>query len=596
MNVQGVNQNQVTWQSLLNAINESSGVKGTQGVESGEKTNVVFTTTIDGMTQQVSLPIPDDLELPSVIEETSVDAILEKFGGETYLSLPDAQRAQIREQLKNALAKLNAAAEVAGSAAVSSGGGTGKVLFDLYQLMALLVEVAQQQRNSARDLRLAQSQQIQASIQAQADQQMFAAWLGIGLSIATAAVQVAVTGVSMAKTQSAYNDKIDTSINSGVPAAQQNMQMVRAADNSANAGQQLSRVDHSIGDKRFNADGGAGGPNDPTIRQTVQRTFNSLESHSNQALNRLTNAQDTLAHDTAYQSRVNDMNVNNATTEGAIANMRDGSALKEAATDLKQYRELSAVENPSPEQQDQLTALQGKYGANSNAELQTRLEAKVEGEIANEKTYIEQKIATDNTGVENGRIGYRNALKADIRTFEDAYNAAQAERTQLKEIGASKSEIAAADKKVQKAAMEMQYARAYGNDKLMGSINNTPITTEVDHAADLKQATDAYDAAEAARRTDIGGIKADRKLSFWEGISQVNNAIGGMLQGVNQSVVSLEQAKATRIGAEQERLREELEQIKDLFSQAQDVINAAVQLMQAVRSAEVQSMRDAIQA
>ena len=56
---------------------------------------------------------------------------------------------------------------------------TGSVMFDLYKLMALLVEVAQSQRDAARDLRTAQSAQIQNSIQSQAETQRNAALVGL---------------------------------------------------------------------------------------------------------------------------------------------------------------------------------------------------------------------------------------------------------------------------------------------------------------------------------------------------------------------------------------------------------------------------------
>lgn len=600
MGIQGINNNTVSWEALLNAVNQASGATKTEGVSS-ENPNVVFSTTIDGIKQNVTLPIPDDLELPSLVDDgATIDELLLKLGGDTYTQLPDGIRAQMREQLSQAYAKLLAAAGANATNPATAGsatsGGTNKVLFDLYKLLALMVEVAQQQRDSTRELRSAQSQQIQASIQAQADQQMFAAWLGIGLSVATAAVQVAVTAVSLVKTQGAYSDKLQSSLNSGVPSAQQNMQMIRAADNSVNSGQQLARVDHAIGNQRYDASGNRSA-NAPTVHENVVAKFNAQDSNTNQALGRLTNAQATLEGDTAYQNKLANTNVQNATTDEAIAGMRDGS-LKEAATDLKEFRALENIEeqNLTPEQSQKLTALKGKYDAADTAELKTKLEGKVDGEIAREKAAIDQKVDTGRIEVENARVAYRSAIKSDMRVFEDAYDAAVAERTSLQQNGASSAEIKAADLKVNKAAKELEFARAYGNDKLMGTVNNTPITTEVDHAADLKQAMDRFDAAEAARRTDIGGLKADRKLSFWENISQMNNALGNMMQGVNQGAVGIVQAKATQMGAQQQRLQEELDQIKDLHSQSEDVIKAAIQLLVAIQAAEAQSMRDAIQA
>ena len=50
------------------------------------------------------------------------------------------------------------------------------------------------------------------------------------------------------------------------------------------------------------------------------------------------------------------------------------------------------------------------------------------------------------------------------------------------------------------------------------------------------------------------------------------------------------------MGAQQKTSEEELDQTKDLFNQALSLVDSIVKLMQAVRAAEAQSMRDAIQA
>ena len=74
------------------------------------------------------------------------------------------------------------------------------------------------------------------------------------------------------------------------------------------------------------------------------------------------------------------------------------------------------------------------------------------------------------------------------------------------------------------------------------------------------------------------------------------SAIGNATQSFINNLVQYEQAETTKLSAEQKKKEEELDQTKDLFGQAQSLVDAVVQLMQAVRSAETQSMRDAIQA
>jgi hypothetical protein len=74
------------------------------------------------------------------------------------------------------------------------------------------------------------------------------------------------------------------------------------------------------------------------------------------------------------------------------------------------------------------------------------------------------------------------------------------------------------------------------------------------------------------------------------------NALGNAGQGFFTNLTSLIGAKAKDYEAQQTKMQDELDQTKDLFNQAQQLVDAVVQLMQAVSSAETQSMRDAIQA
>ena len=98
----------------------------------------------------------------------------------------------------------------------------------------------------------------------------------------------------------------------------------------------------------------------------------------------------------------------------------------------------------------------------------------------------------------------------------------------------------------------------------------------------------------AYRRMDVKAL--DRKLSTLQGIGNINQAIGGVLQSMTQNLNTVYASDATRQGAETAKQEEMLDQTKDLFSQEQKVIDQVIQLCQAVIQAESQSMRDAIQA
>ena len=107
-------------------------------------------------------------------------------------------------------------------------------------------------------------------------------------------------------------------------------------------------------------------------------------------------------------------------------------------------------------------------------------------------------------------------------------------------------------------------------------------------------ATPAVQEAEAA--TEPPKDPNEVVMQVGEAKLGIVNAIGNATQGFISGLTSYIQAGAKEGEAQQEKAREELEQTKDLFNQAQELVDAVVQLMQAVTSAETQSMRDAIQA
>ena len=100
--------------------------------------------------------------------------------------------------------------------------------------------------------------------------------------------------------------------------------------------------------------------------------------------------------------------------------------------------------------------------------------------------------------------------------------------------------------------------------------------------------------ARVAERADYK--EAAYSMQKYIGINGIVQAMGSTLQTMAQQLSQIQAADATKRGAEQQRLQEQLDQTKDLFQQDQELINSVVQLMQAIVSAETQSMHDTIQA
>ena len=91
-------------------------------------------------------------------------------------------------------------------------------------------------------------------------------------------------------------------------------------------------------------------------------------------------------------------------------------------------------------------------------------------------------------------------------------------------------------------------------------------------------------------------INASNTITQAQAVNNLIAAIGGAGQSFIANMTQLQQADATAQGAQSKKSEEELDQTKDLFNQALTLVDSIVKLMQAVRAAEAQSMRDAIQA
>ena len=122
------------------------------------------------------------------------------------------------------------------------------------------------------------------------------------------------------------------------------------------------------------------------------------------------------------------------------------------------------------------------------------------------------------------------------------------------------------------------------------------VTDAQTHLADVNEATAAYQAAQTTRANSVDYIKASNTITKAQAVNNLIAAIGSAGQSFIQNLTQMQQADATAQGALSKKSEEELDQTKDLFNQALTLVDSIVKLMQAVRAAEAQSMRDAIQA
>ena len=565
MSIQATNNNaSIDWSTLLgklDAATKAAGAQGASGVTAGQ--NVTITATVDGVERAVTFPVPDDLDLPAAVDQAAIDSLCAKLAGDKSLGLTEADVKAVHKALTDALA----------AAAPGFVAGSKNVMFDLYKLMALLVEVGQKQRDAARELRTAQNLQVQKSIQDQANQQRYAAITGMITGALCCALQVGFSLHALSKQGAAFKQQLNTLGTSGVDSARQNLSMLKAADTPQNAKAQLDKLQSSIGNKPVEGQ-------HHTLGAEVEHNFTTAD----QAQARLETAKTTLHADGERLQRV--ANPAAQRQPGDVPPDSDLGKAEARLAKLDRVAELEAKPNRTVAETRELLELRREVDGLDRAQVQQEVTAGRE-KLVNE---INTKIIADTDRVEAARQAYRNAIKTDLGRYENEYQSALSERSLAE--NPTKAEAARLDANVQTAADKLHFARAVANQKLA----QPGVTTSAERAADIKLATDQIDMAQHGRSVDTAFLKASHELQIGEAHIGMINALGNAGQGFFNNLTSLIGAKAKDYEAQQTRTQDELDQTKDLFNQAQQLVDAVVQLMQAISSAETQSMRDAIQA
>jgi len=602
--------NAVNWAALLGKIGEVSQTESAEGVAGA--TSVTITTNVNGVETPVTINIPNDLELPGTVDQAAIDSLCDKLAADTGLNIPKEQIAEFRKMLSSTLEQVMSAAPTDEGAKSLKG-----AMFDLYQLMALLVEVAQKQRDASREMRQAENQAIQKSILNQAEAQRTAALTGMIGGAICCALQVGFTVFSLTQQAKAFNAQLGTEKTAGLDVAGQNVDMLKAANNQINADNQLAKVKAEVGELRSLTGG-------QDIQTRVENSFSNQQA--NEATARFNDAKAAVQSKTELSGTMrmlsSDAYINDVTSDvvapfdgpevnGVKTAVAKLDAFKAEAAKLDNFPRLSEAdkqffmdksvqpfESLSMADRAKLMDLQMRNDGLSNVHLGNKSMAELKADV---KTAFDEAITTvENQLAPNGQLkteldlardNLRAQIKLDIQKFEDSYDAALKDYNEVAKTG-TKAEIEAASKKLETAGNELKYARALGYSKLSAP----EVTDAKTHLADVEGARARYNQVHTARASSVDYIKASNAINQAQAHNNLISAIGSFGQSFIQSLSQFQQAEATKMGAEQKKAEEELDQTRDLFNQAEELVNNIVQLMNSVRQAEMQSMRDAIQA
>lgn len=516
------------WEQIASLIksDSTSGVDGSSVSINGDSV-VVSVTDASGATKAITVSVPDLGSAGGTVDQAVLQSVADKI-----VAIASALQTAGTEDDKASAQALQSALEELKTASARSTGpsinttNTSKALFDLYALMALMVEVAQTQRDQSRQIRLTENQQIQNSIKQQAQSMRDAAEIALGFGIASCLISGVMSVASLYKQSAAFKQQGAATTSIDVP--KQELKLAQLATDKPGA---LANFQKVSGATQADVKTAAHADGLDAQQQSFKTTIEATDKRIDTAMAKQKAASDQLA---ALEDDPQ------ATPEAKQAAMKD---FKDASDEVMRAKE-------------------------------SRLDT--------ERKFfdsLETRIKSNDAAI---------ALKRDAIATKEA---------ELKKPGVTpersaqlKQEISTAREDVDILRSKGQYLRAYTvNQKAQYA---SYATTN----ADISAAQNKYDFAK--REMELGSQFAggQQMMNRWMGIQQVSMTISQMVNAWGNMGGEMSRAEATMEGAEQAQHNEQLDQIKDLFSQAETVVQAVIQLMQAVLSAENESLMEAIRA
>lgn len=609
MGIDGIGGNgQVSWSSFLNAVEDASkaGKLGNVKLEKGSE-GVTFSVSEGDGARAVTLSFPE-LEAPGTVDAAAIDSLVAKLSAGDVLNLSAEAQAKLVEDLKAMLSGLLSAAASEGVSTSSS--SSSSVFFNLYQLMVLLAQVAQELRDSTRDIREAESQALQASIQSQADQQRSAALFGMIGGAIVCAVQVVATGVGLAKQASAFKTQLSAQHQSGVSRAHADLQMAELQASPSDAARSYQTKVNQMGPQKanevlstFEGSQRAGeayansqakvaylkkGQEATTARQDLADAKTALETTTKQlstehsklvaANEQLPKAQNELVYlqdkKAAVEAEIQ-QNPQAATAEKQtqLQSLNEKIDAKQAEIQQLQQDKADAtakIDQLQPQKAEQQAAVDQAQGRVTQAEQELEAMRQQNGDVASG----EQDLTKAEKQMEDDRKAYVAALKSEASQARSAYEDALANN--------------APDAKALQQRAEL--AEAYAAKELSG------VLTGGEKSTAITDANNAYKQADTllthSEKFQTAQYNSDRARAFNDLVGVLGNLGNTLIRGA----ADMMNAEATAMGADQKEAEEALEEIKDLFQGAGDLANAVLQLMQGVQQSENDSMQEAIRA
>ena len=626
--------------NLTNKINADwstvlSNIKGTEATEASALNARGLTMSSvngEGIVGSVATAQPQ-LDAPEAADEYAIATLCAKLGtGNVY----DLSPAQVETLCKEVKANLTAYAEQLTAKSTASTGdtsstsdasastsatsstsasSTASVMFDIYALMALLVECGQKMRDAARDVRQAENEQVQTSIQNQADAQRTAAMTGLICGIAVCTIQVGLQAYNLSTQGKSFAKQMEAQKDSGVTAARNDLKLaemqMKPQDAMANYGKvanatpQATRttVEGTFNDSQVTKLAMNDPALNPQVQQAqpqVQQQVQAQQVNNEPQVQQQVQAQQ-VSNEPQVQQQVQAQQVNNepqvqqqaqaqqVNNEPQVQQQVQAQQVNNEPQVQQQVQAQQVNNEPQVQQQAQAQQVEGvNQDANAIAQqnptatsLQEYIDAK-KVELSNFKATCENPMTQE-------QALHVERLNLEINKAESLKTMTPEERLVLYRDQV-KSELNDIRNNPNASAKEIAYAEAYASKELAS------VSTPEQIKTDLVSAQARFNQATAVMQQDMNYLKGVHMETRSRAFGDMIAAFGNLGQSCVSSITEMMRAEATEMGAEQQESQEMLDQAKDLFNQCQSLIDSVLQLMDGVLQAEVQSMRDAIQA
>lgn len=445
-----------------------------------------------------------------------------------------------------------------------------KMLFDIYALMQLMLEIAQKERESARTQRQADLSREVADIRCQAEQQRTAARNGLIMSCVFSAASICAQAGTFFASSAAQASAAKMTKASGVDQAQQNLSLL-SAKNGAETGANLTKAGKSMTPGQLQA-AKANFAKSETAKATLDNAVEQREAHIEASARGKAITAELDGKIAPKQAEVDRLTVEVETLESDIAQAGEARAAVGGEGE-------SALDAELAEKKAALTKAQGELDG-----LRAQREDALEAAGASDA-----KLQALNEKVKTANDAYVDALNLDQSQLEAKLGAKRLELTQLeRDPAANKAEIKAAKAEIADLEQQRTWGRAYVTDqKMKGGYTDSL-------AADIEAAEQSFGKATKMLEHDAAYKAAEARAHGWQTAGDLLRQTGQLLEGITQSVTGMQQAAATEYEAAAKTAEDARAESDDLATSAQQLVQSVLDLLQAILAAENQSINQIV--